>query len=162
MKKIVIYLFIAAIFVACSSDGDKKESQSESNGNLSMKEKMAKRFGLTLFELENGIGPIKEKLNLPPVNPANIAKGEKLFDEKCTQCHKLDERYTAPPLRDVTERRSPEYILNMILNPEEMTKRHPEAKKLLAQYANQMTFQNVTLEDAKILLDFFRNAANSK
>ncbi len=160
MKKILVYLFVAAVFVACSSGGDNNDSKSASKSKSdNYKEKMAKKFGLTLFELENGIGPVKEKLSLPPIDPERVKKGEKLFNEKCTQCHKLNERYTAPALHDVTKRRSPEYILNMIMNPQEMTKRHPEAKKLLAQFANQMTFQNVTLDEAKSILDFFRNAA---
>jgi cytochrome c2 len=83
--------------------------------------------------------------------------GEKIFTEKCTQCHKLDERYTGPALRDVTSRRTPEFILNQILNPEEMTKRHPEVKKMLAQYATQMTFQNVSEDDAKAILEYLRS-----
>jgi hypothetical protein len=37
-----------------------------------------------------------------------------------------------------------------------MTKRHPEAKKLLGIHANQMTFQNVTQDDARALLEYLR------
>jgi len=72
-------------------------------------------------------------------------------------CHKLDEKYTGPALRDVTKRRTNEYIMNMILNPEEMTKRHPEARKLLGIHATQMTFQNVTQEDTRKLLEYLRS-----
>lgn len=157
MKKIALYLLVAAFIVACSSEGDNKDEQAGSQG--SAKEKMAAKFGLTVFELDNGIGPIKEKLQLGPIDPAKVKAGEKTFSEKCAQCHKLDQRYTGPALKDVTKRRSPEYILNMIMNPQGMTKKHPEARKLYAQFATQMTFQNVTLDDAKNILDFLRNAA---
>lgn len=144
-------LLIIVVFSACGDE--KKESPSASKGM----EKLAQKFGLTVFEYENGIGPIKEKIELGQIDMIKAKSGEKIFTEKCTQCHKLDERYTGPALRDVTTRRTPEFILNQILNPEEMTKRHPEVKKLLATYPTQMTFQNVSMEDAKAILDYFRS-----
>lgn len=140
------------LLVSC---GDKKDDTL--NDEAAKKEKMAKIFGLTVFELENGIGPIKEKVNLGPIDPGLAAAGEKIFVTKCSQCHKLDEKYTGPAQRDVTKRRTPEYILNMILNPTEMTAKHPEAKKMFAQYPTQMTFQNVSLEEAKQILEYFRS-----
>lgn len=138
------------------------ENKTDSPAGTSGKEKLAQKFGLTLFEYENGVGPIKEKLQLGEVDLNKAKLGEKLFTEKCTQCHKLDERYTGPALRDVTTRRTPEFILNQILNPEEMTKKHPESKKLLATYATQMTFQNVTVDDAKAILEYLRSVKNNR
>ncbi|MCB9260742.1 MAG: cytochrome c [Ignavibacteriales bacterium] len=151
MHKYIIYIVFTLIALTSCNNND-----SETNSNSSANEKLAEKFGLTLFELENGVGPIKSKLQIGEINNSLAEQGRKLFDEKCAQCHKLDERYTGPALRGVTERRTPEYIMNMILNPEEMTKRHPEAKKLLAIHANQMTFQNVTQENARALLEFLR------
>jgi mono/diheme cytochrome c family protein len=152
--KITITFFITILLIMTGcSNSDENGSQTS---NSSAREKLAKKFDLTLFELDNGIGPIKEKIAVGDIDKAKAGKGEKIFETKCIQCHKLDERYTGPALRDVAERRSPEYILNMILNPEEMTKRHPEAKKLLGIYANQMTFQNVTYDDAINLLEYLR------
>ena len=104
-----------------------------------------------------GIGPVKERLNLPQEIDKKMAKeGEKIFEMKCSMCHKLDERYVGPPLRGVTQRRTPEWIMNMILNPVEMTQKDPIAKKLLAEYLSQMPFQNVTQEDARKILEYFR------
>lgn len=152
MRKIFVPLIIiSVIFISCGED--KKEASSAGSG----KEKLAEKFGLTVFEYENGIGPIKEKLDLGQIDMIKAKSGEKIFTEKCTQCHKLDERYTGPALRDVTSRRTAEFILNQILNPEEMTKRHPEVKKLLATYPTQMTFQNVSVDDAKAILDYLRS-----
>ncbi|MFA3784001.1 cytochrome c family protein [Melioribacteraceae bacterium 4301-Me] len=85
--------------------------------------------------------------------------GEKIFETKCMSCHKIDERYVGPALKGVVGRRTPEYVMNMILNPTEMTQKHPEAKKLLAQYATQMTFQNVTQDDARKLLEYLRSVS---
>lgn len=155
MRKLIVIVFVTMVFVwACGGN----ENETPANDNSAFKQKAAERFGITVFELDNGIGPIKEKLNLPDqIDQIKVKSGEEVFTLKCTQCHKLDERYTGPALGDVTVRRSPEYILNMIMNPEEMTKRHPEAKKMLATYANQMTFQNVTQDDARNILEYLRS-----
>jgi len=155
MKKYLITITIITLLIwACG------EGKNESGSSDSAKEKLAAKFGLTLWEYENGIGPIKEKIQLGELNMSKAKSGEQVFTIKCTQCHKLDERYTGPALRDVTTRRSSEYIMNQILNPEEMAMKHPEAKKLLVQYANKMTFQNVTQEETRAILEYLRSVNN--
>ncbi len=158
-KETITILVCSILFtISCGSN----DQGSSSNSNLAFKEKVAEKFGLTMFELDNGIGPIKHKLNIQDqIDEIKAKSGGEIFTQKCSQCHKLDERYTGPELRNITEKRSPEYIMNMILNPEEMTKRHPEAKKMLATYANQMTFQNVTKDDARNLLEYLRWVKNN-
>jgi len=44
----------------------------------------------------------------------------------------------------------------MILNPEEMVKRHPEAKRMLAEYLAPMAQQNLTQADARAVLEYIR------
>lgn len=113
---------------------------------------------LTEWELENGIGPFTEKVELGQIDPALVVTGEEIFTLKCSACHKLDERYVAPPLRDVTSRRTPEFVLNMMLNPLEMTQRHPATRELLAEYFTPMTPQGLTEDDAWALLEYLRQA----
>ena len=113
---------------------------------------------LTEWEMENGIGPITEPVSLGEIDPALVAEGEGIFNLKCSACHKLDERYVAPPLRDVTSRRTPEFVINMMLNPLEMTQKHPATKQLLAEYFTPMTPQGLTDDDARALLDYLRQA----
>jgi mono/diheme cytochrome c family protein len=156
MKK--LFLILTAVIILLTACGEKKSDAASEE--LAKKEKMAKLFGLTVFELDNGIGPVKEKLTLGPVDTKIVETGKKIFDIKCAQCHKLDERYTGPAQRDLVKRRTPEYIMNMILNPVDMVAKHPEAKKMFAQYPTQMTFQNVTYEDARNLLEYFRSLNN--
>lgn len=103
-----------------------------------------------------GIGPIKEQLKLAAVDDAMAGEGKKLFEDKCSACHKIGERYVGPDLAHVTHRRQPEWIMNMILNPGEMTQKDPQAQELLAQFATQMTFQNVSQDEARKILEFFR------
>lgn len=98
-------------------------------------------------------------MQLGPVDPALADQGKALFEQKCTSCHKLDMRYVGPPLREVALVRSPEYIMNIILNPEGMQERHPVVKQLVEEYMTKMTFQNVTQQEARAILEFLRQAA---
>lgn len=108
---------------------------------------------------EIGIGPVKS-ITLGAVDKNLADKGKGIFDIKCVACHKFDSKLVGPPLKDVTKRRKPEWIMNMMLNPEQMTKENPTAKQLFGQYLTQMTFQNVTEDDARAILEYFRSLDN--
>jgi mono/diheme cytochrome c family protein len=105
---------------------------------------------------DKGVGPVTE-ITLGPVDTALASHGREIFDTKCAVCHKFEERYVGPALAGVTERRKPEWIMNMMLNPDEMIKQDPQAKALFAEYLTPMAFQNVTEEDAKAILMYFRS-----
>jgi len=112
--------------------------------------------GLSPDELENGIGPAKEAVVLGAIDPALAETGKAVFETKCLSCHKMGERFIGPDLTGILARRTPRYVMNMILNPEEMVKRHPEAKKLLAEYLAPMAQQNLTQADARAVLEYIR------
>ena len=104
-----------------------------------------------------GIGPVTSVEIGATLDEALAADGKSIFEGKCAACHQLsDEKIVGPGLAGVTERRQPEWVMNMIINPEEMTKKDPEAKKLLAEHLTQMTNQNVTEQDARAILEFLR------
>lgn len=102
-----------------------------------------------------GVGPIKT-VDLKALDPALAAKGKEVFSTKCAACHKLGERYVGPDLAGVTKRRSPAWIMNMILNPQEMTQKDPIAQELYGEFLIQMTFQNVSEGDSRAILEYFR------
>ena len=108
------------------------------------------------WEFENGFGPVKKKLYLLPLDKAIAAEGQKIFESKCAACHKLDEKYVGPAQRNVLRRVTPEFLMNMVLNPEENIEKHPHTKKMLAEYMQKMTNQNIDLEGARKLLEYFR------
>lgn len=116
---------------------------------------------LTPFQLEHGIGPVTEAIQLGPVNEDMAEDGEKIFTAKCSACHKMTERYVGPPLGEVTVRRSPAFIMNQILNPEGMYNKHPEVRRLLAEYMTQMPNQAVTQEEARKIVEYLRTEAHS-
>lgn len=108
-----------------------------------------------------GIGPVSS-VTLGAIDPAMVKEGQELYEGKCAACHKMDEKVVGPALGGVTKRRTPEWIMNMILNPEEMTKQDPTAQALLAEHLTQMTFQNVTEKEARAILEYFRKTDEGK
>lgn len=111
---------------------------------------------LTPWQLTNGIGPVTEPLTLGPIDQHEATEGKKVFDAKCSACHKLGERYVGPPLGGITEKVTPEFAMNMMLNPQEMYTRHPAVKKLLGEYMTQMPNLGLTQEQAREVVEYLR------
>jgi len=103
-----------------------------------------------------GIGPVDTVVLADTIDPVLAKKGAEVFKLKCSACHQLDQRIVGPPLRGVTKRRRPEWIMNMILNPGEMIQQDPMARKLLSLYYVPMTPQNPTKEEARAVLEYLR------
>ena len=61
-----------------------------------------------------------------------------------------------PPLGGITEKVTPDFAMNMILNPQEMYTRHPVVKKLLGEYMTQMPNQGLTQEQAREVVEYLR------
>jgi cytochrome c oxidase cbb3-type subunit 3 len=104
---------------------------------------------------DKGIGAITD-VSLGEIDPQLVSKGSELFVNKCSACHKLDKRFVGPPLRGITERRTPEWIMNMILDPDKMVKGNKAAKELLEEYISPMANQSLTQDEARAILEYFR------
>lgn len=139
-----LLLILLLLLAGCGGSDGNGETQTKDTGD----------GALTAFEQTHGVGPVNEVVTIDEIDPEQVALGKEIFRTKCSACHKMDQDYVGPPLGEVLENRSPAYVMNMILNPVEMTKKHPEARKMLAQYMNQMTFQNVTREEARAIVEY--------
>ncbi len=118
----------------------------------------AAEASLTPEQLKNGIGPVSE-LTVPAAIDEKLAhEGEETFTTKCSACHRLNMRYVGPALGQVTVRRTPTYIMNMILNPTEMTQKHPVAHQLLATHMTQMPNLGLTQAQARAVLEYLRKS----
>jgi cytochrome c len=138
--------------LAACGNGEREEPEAKSESAVS---------GLSAFELENGIGPVKEKLELGALDQALADSGRKVFEVKCSMCHKMDTTYVGPSLGEVTTRRTPAFIMNMILNPQEMVERHPVAKQLLAERMTFMANQGLSVPEARAVLEYLRTQSRS-
>jgi mono/diheme cytochrome c family protein len=105
---------------------------------------------------DKGVGPISNVTLTSAPEQAMVDKGKAIFEGKCSACHKFGERYVGPDLSGVTQKRKPEWIMNMVLNPQEMLQKDATAQELLAQFMTQMPNQNLTEEEARAVLEYFR------
>ena len=72
----------------------------------------------------------------------------------------MAERYVGPPLGEVTVRRTPTYVMNMILAPDQMYTRHPTARQLLADFMTPMPNLGLTADQARSILEYLRTQAS--
>ena len=107
---------------------------------------------------DKGIGPIKS-VKLGPVDKKLVEEGKSQFEQKCMSCHRLDSRLVGPALEEITNDRSPEFIMNMILNSSEMTEKDPIARKLLDEYHIPMVVPGISKHEARAVLEYLRSQA---
>lgn len=104
-----------------------------------------------------GIGPIINVDLSPEIDQVLAAIGKEVYDLKCTACHKVTEKFIGPAPAGIMERRNPVWIMNMILNPDEMILNDPIARDLLIEYNYApMANQGLTEEEARAILEYFR------
>jgi mono/diheme cytochrome c family protein len=108
-----------------------------------------------------GIGPVKD-LKLGPIDAQMVEAGRKTYEAKCGMCHSLDAKKMGPPLRDVTDRRAPEWIMNLLLNLSDMLANDPEASQMVGQYRLRMPNPQLKEDDARQILEYLRQAAREK
>lgn len=155
-------ILLAAILMNCGGKEEKKkESFSYEKKEAPVKKEVKKDETIPAskqVDLTNkGIGPIKS-LSLPEsIDETMAAHGADVYKKMCTACHRPNKKFIGPAPTGILERRSPEWIMNMILNPEEMTQKDPLAKALLMEFnGSPMANQNLSKEDARAVLEYFR------
>ena len=104
-----------------------------------------------------GVGPIKS-VELPDeIDQTMAANGKEVYDQMCLACHRVGKKFIGPAPNGVLERRTPEWVMNMILNPQEMVQQDPLAKDLLQEFnGSPMSNQGLTEDQARAILEYFR------
>ena len=98
-----------------------------------------------------------------PLNQQWVSEGKNIYNVKCSPCHKLtDEKLVGPGWKGVTQRRKPEWILNMITNVDIMLEKDPQAQRLLEECIVRMPNQNLKLAEARKVLEFQRSNDEEK
>jgi len=138
MRKFYLYLSaISLLLLASCGAGNSSEGSSGSR------------------DKDLGVGPISNVI-LGEIDENLAEQGKETFKKYCSACHKINKKYIGPAMLGVTKKRKPEWIMNMILNPDGMLKDDEEAKKLLAEYTAPMANQNLSEEQARGILEYFR------
>lgn len=151
MRTIHTLIVLSLIFIVSCGTSEKSEEKTTT-------ESTPKPKSMIVDPLENkGIGPISSVTLAEAIDEEMAAHGKEVYEGKCTACHKVDTKFIGPAPKGILERRSPEWVMNMILNPDEMTQKDPDAKKLLMEYnGSPMANQNLTEEEARAVLEYFR------
>lgn len=167
MKKIALSLLLICFLVSCGNSEKNKNESATKTVDTKSKDSKGKGENRTVkydkvdgvaVDMENkGVGPVKS-VNIPDkIDQDLAAKGKEIYDINCLACHKPEEKFIGPAPKGVLERRAPEWVMNMILNPERMVNEDPVARQLLVEYnGSPMANQGITEDEARAILEYFR------
>ncbi|THD69282.1 cytochrome c [Robertkochia marina] len=157
----LILLVLLAFFVThCDTQKKEKEGfqyEQSVSKKTTLPDAPASKPSETVDLSTKGIGPVS-KVNIASEIDIDMAKkGEAHFKRVCLACHLPDQRMLGPAMKGITGRRTPEWIMNMIINPQEMALKDSLANALLKEYNQSiMPNQNITEEEARAMLEYFR------
>ena len=158
MKTCIPLIILSAILIACGPDRPKQ--QADENGQHGTDEKNAVAQNAADGK---GVGPVKNVTLNTPLEQERIPRGKAIYEMKCQACHRLDEqRVVGPGWKGITTKRQPEWIMNMITNVDVMLDQDEEARKLLELCLMRMPNQNVSIGDARDILEFMRQNDGEK
>ncbi|OBQ57008.1 cytochrome c [Tamlana sp. s12] len=158
----IVFPVILTALISCGDTSEKKKpgftyenkTTSESSASAASEElPPSKTIDLT----NKGVGPISNIILDAQINTELANQGEDIFKSTCTACHRTDKKFIGPAPKDILNRRTPEWVMNMILSPNKMVKDDPLAKALLEEYhGSPMPVQITSEEEARALLEYFR------
>ena len=142
------------VTIACNNSGsDKNKDTTESTSSTPSDNTTTSNEGTN----PKGIGKYTNVQLTHPLDEKMIATGQNIYNLKCSSCHKLtNEKLVGPGWKGVTDRRTPEWIMNFVTNTEEMIEKDTAAKNLLEVCLVQMPNQNLSEQDARSVLEFMR------
>ncbi|MFT5847185.1 MAG: mono/diheme cytochrome c family protein [Psychroserpens sp.] len=159
--KLMTVLFVTLLLSCGSKEEKKKEKISYGKKEVPVKVQAPKKSATPpskRIDLTNkGLGPIKSVTQRAEVDQKMATHGADVYKKMCTACHRVDKKFIGPSPKGILDRRTPEWVMNMILNPDEMVKNDPLAKELLMEFnGSPMANQNLSEEDARAVLEYFR------
>lgn len=159
----MLALFAGVALYSCGGGNSSSENSSNDepvsnagSGSSTMSNKAA--IDVDAPSSSKGVGKFTDVKVGATIDDKMAEKGEEIFQTSCTACHhETAEKLIGPGLKGITKIRTPEWIMNMITDPEKMTHSDPVAEALLNQFnQTQMTNQGLTDEQARDVLEFLR------
>jgi|SRR5690625_257418 len=106
-----------------------------------------------------GVGPISHVELGEEIDQAMAEAGKATYNTFCIACHQMDKRMVGPPLGNVMNMRSPEWVMNMILDPDTMLQEDPVAIALLEEYVAPMANMGLSEDEAREVVEYLRTEA---
>lgn len=136
MRSKLNYLLIILLLLNLGCGSEEKQAKEsiqfgrkDAPSNTEESKTSSKLASETIDLSNNGIGPITT-ITLDKIDDALVKEGEVIHETMCAACHRTDKKFIGPPFKDILKRRTPEWVMNMTLNPVEMVKKDPLAKAL--------------------------------
>ena len=155
-------VFFTALLFSCGGKEEKKKEKFSYQKKAPIEQKTATKTekvsaSKTIDLTSKGVGPIKSITLDATIDDKMVAHGADVYKKMCTACHRSDKKFIGPAPTGILERRTPEWVMNMILDPEGMVKNDPLARELLIEFnGSPMANQNLTEEEARAVLEYFR------
>lgn len=159
MKKVIAFMALAAALYACGGGSSNTSEQSNAAATEPTATENTETSGTSSYDPKRGEGKFTaENVNVGATLDAAMAtEGESISGVKCSSCHKMtDEKLVGPGWKGVTERRTPEWIMNFITNPDPMIDKDPEVQAQLEICLVRMPNQGLNDDDARKILEFMR------
>lgn len=156
-------LLLAILLLSCGGKEDQKKEGFSYQKKASIEKSTTTRSADNVLaskqiDLSNkGVGPVKSLILGDEIDEKMVVQGADIFKQMCSACHRANKKFIGPAPHNILERRTPEWIMNMILDPEGMVKNDPLARALLIEFnGSPMANQNLTQEEARSVLEYFR------
>jgi cytochrome c551/c552 len=154
MKKLAVISLIVIILTACGSGAGSDTKPTTDPYAVKPAEKSNENPS---HDPNRGIGKFTKVEVGATLNAAMATNGEKVFEVKCSSCHKLtEEKLVGPGWKGVTARHTAEWIMNFATNTDEMLNKDPKAQAQLEICLVRMPNQNLSDDDARALYEFMR------
>lgn len=160
MKKntlLIVILISTLTILSCGSKSANDGQTSETTVADETTEESEEASGNPSYDPNRGEGKYSTIDLGSGLDAAKASEGNKVFDIKCSSCHKLsDEKLVGPGWKGVTQRRQPVWIMNFITNTDVMLNKDPEAQAQLEICLVRMPNQSLSDDEARNLLEFMR------
>jgi mono/diheme cytochrome c family protein len=154
MKKVFGIIIAGAFLYACSG-GQKDDAASTTPASEATSS--ADNNANPSYDPKRGEGKFTTVDIADHLDAAKADAGKKVYDVKCSACHKLtNEKLVGPGWAGVTTRHEPVWIMNFVTNTDEMIDKDPSAQAQLEICLVRMPNQNLSDDDARNLLEFMR------
>lgn len=166
MKTLKSLAFLTLTFALFSCGGDKKTDSIPTSTTTETTAEASRAEATTAdgntYDPNRGLGK-HDNIDVSKFDPAMAATGKKLAEVKCTSCHKpTEEKLVGPGWLGVTKRKSPEWIMNFISNPDPMIDVDPELQKQLELCLVRMPNQGLADNEAREILEYMREIDGAK
>jgi cytochrome c2 len=157
MKKTFVYVAFSVALLAAACGGNNQSASKDNSASSTAASDEKKPSENPSYDPKRGEGKFTHVDVAATLDPKMADAGEKIYQLKCSSCHKLtDEKLVGPGWKGVSKRKAAEWVMNFVTNTDEMLNKDPEAQSQLEICLVRMPNQNLSDDDARHIYEFMR------